>query len=227
MIQKTDDLAELISEIAACDKAILYDLRLFKSYLSDLYIGRKLSLNIFLSILMLLPKEKVHLLALTEDQITSIHYPVISKDECDILECTLKLLINIYVRKNYDLTKIYRKAKSQTTKAPYARKIYKIRANKSYLVSGDDLYIQWDVDNPYYMTFSDGETSMDVTSLKSLNLLAIKDTYFLYLFDENNKVIDTKSIKLHLEVPAYCINCGSRFIDKLDLYCCKCGTKRI
>lgn len=227
MIQKTDDLAKLLSEIAAYDKAILYDLRLFKSYLSDLYIGRKLSLNIFLSFLMLLPKEEEKLSALTEDQVTSIHFPVTSKEELDIIECTSQLLINIYVRKNYVLTEIFRKSKSKTTKVSYAKKIHKLRVNKSSVVYGDDIYIQWYVDTPYYMTLSDGETSMDVTSLNSLNVSAIKDTYYLYLFDECNKVIDTKLIKLHLEAPLYCINCGSRFIDKLDLYCCQCGTKRV
>ena len=228
IIHKADSIKRLLSEIGNQDKYVLYDFRLLKSYLSDMYVGRNLYLNIFLTCLYCLPTETNKLLSLTEKEFNCICFPNVSAEEQDVQEIAKLLLFNIYVKKNYLLqdVKIERKKTNQRVR-PYGNQILSFEVNRMTVVQGDEIQFKWKVVRPFYLTLSDGEISMDISKIESIAITAVKHAYSLLLFDKNHKVIDVKTIRLNLLSPVYCINCGSRFFDESDVYCCNCGVKRL
>lgn len=228
IIHKADSIKRILSEIGNQDKSVLYDFRLLKSYLSDMYVGRNWYLNIFLSCLYCLPNETKKLLSLTEKEFNHICFPKVAAEEQEVQEIAKLFLFNIYVKKNYLLQDVKNERKNINHHVkPYGNQILSFEVNRMTVVQGDEVQFKWKVVHPFYLTLSDGEISMDISNIESITITAVKETYSLLLFDENHKVIDVKTIRLNLIAPVYCINCGNRFFDESDIYCCNCGVKRL
>ena len=85
----------------------------------------------------------------------------------------------------------------------------------------------WELHNPAKLLFYYNRQSINVTNQNSIKLEVYDNDFYLFLFDENKTKIDKKHIKLIVTEPAYCINCGERFLEESDIYCIFCGTKKV
>lgn len=220
LLSQSDSLKTVLSEIGGYDKKIFYDIRLLRSLVSDLYVGRKIVLDTFFHFVSLLP---------TGDELKNISGIRLNRHIApfDVLsEEVYQYIRAIYVNKNYLLNNIEYKHNTAES-LPYSTSIKAFKTNLLTPYIGDDVSLSWDVINPYKLMLSDGEHQMDVTCEKSVNIYAQKKLYTLFLYNEENIVIDKRKLVLSLRFPVFCIFCGERFVEETDAYCCECGTKLI
>lgn len=222
---KSDNLWDVLKSIQNIDENIFYQKRLFNAYLRDLYIGRKVYLDVFLAIVSCLPQKKDVILRVSEEDFKKL---VISSPNIDkkIHNQLLIYCYNIYVKCVY-LFPPFIDSSSKKMSAQFAEHIDFFDSNLRNIVWGDEVLLSWNVANPYLLKLSDGEIMLNVTTLSKITISATSDKYTLYLYDQSNKMIEKKQIELVIRHIEFCMFCGYRHVSSSDKYCCCCGKKII